>query len=43
METNDYGNPAYDDDDDYNECPVCGTPTTNRGVCSNTCFEADMM
>jgi len=42
METNDYGNPAYDDED-YNECPVCGNQTTNRGVCSNTCFEADMM
>ena len=41
METNDYGNPAYNDD--HNECPVCGTPTTNRSVCSRTCFEADMM
>ena len=41
METNDYDNPAYDDD--YNECPVCGTPTTNRSVCSRTCFDADMM
>ncbi|MEJ6734036.1 MAG: hypothetical protein QNK89_09240 [Lacinutrix sp.] len=41
METNDYDNPAYDND--FNECPVCGTPTTNRSVCSNTCFEADMM
>ena len=41
METNDYDNPAYDND--YNECPVCGTPTTNRSVCSRTCFDADMM
>lgn len=41
METNDYDNPAYDND--YNECPVCGTPTNNRSVCSRTCFEADMM
>jgi|TARA_R110002073_G_scaffold216676_1_gene376855 hypothetical protein len=41
METNDFGNPAYDDD--YNQCPVCGNETINKGVCSNTCFEADMM
>ena len=40
MDYIDYDNPA---DDEQNECPVCGTPTTNKGVCSNTCFEADMM
>ena len=25
------------------ECPVCGDTTEKEGVCSNTCFEADMM
>jgi hypothetical protein len=41
MDYIDYGNPAYDNEE--NECPVCGNPTTNKDVCSNTCFEADMM
>ena len=41
MDIVDYGNPAYDDDFEYT-CNVCDKPIETEGVCSNTCFEADM-
>lgn len=41
MEIVDYGNPAYDDDNNC-ECSVCGKPMSEDGVCSSNCFEADM-
>lgn len=25
------------------ECPVCGKPSDTGNLCSNVCFEADMM
>ncbi len=42
MEYVDYGNPAYDDDYEY-ECGICGKPIPKEGLCdSYKCFEADM-
>lgn len=42
MEAVDYGNPAYENDEQF-ECSVCGKPMDKEGVCSRTCFEADML
>tara|TARA_R110001632_G_scaffold95637_2_gene201761 strand:- start:6932 stop:7069 length:138 start_codon:yes stop_codon:yes gene_type:complete len=38
-----YGNPAYENDDQF-ECTECGTPVDKEfSVCSGTCFEASML
>ena len=38
-----YGNPAYEDDAEF-ECTECGTSVEREGtVCSGTCFEASML
>tara|TARA_R110001592_G_scaffold14653_1_gene65323 strand:- start:13891 stop:14028 length:138 start_codon:yes stop_codon:yes gene_type:complete len=38
-----YGNPAYENDAEF-ECTECGTPVEREGtVCSGTCFEASMI
>jgi len=38
-----YGNPAYENDEEF-ECTECGTPVDKEfSVCSGTCFEASML
>lgn len=41
MDIVDYGNPAYEDNSEY-ECNVCGKPIENEGVCSLKCHDIDM-
>ena len=42
MEIVDYGNPAYENDEQF-ECTVCGALIDSEGVCSQSCFDADMI
>jgi hypothetical protein len=43
MDIVDYGNPAYEDDKEF-ECTECGSPVETEGsVCSRDCFNASML
>jgi hypothetical protein len=42
MEIVDYGNPAYENDEQF-ECTVCGRLMDSEGVCGRNCLEADML
>lgn len=43
MDIVDYGNPAYEDDKEF-ECPECGTPVEDEhSHCSQRCYDSSML